>query len=219
MAESASSHSSMLVDLPEPGNVVEYTLSPDVPVKFGFYVSEVLFSCNGQDLILTGESGGVVIIKDYLAMAQEGVLPEFELHGGEQVPGNIYLFAFSDAALDVETAAGPLADHSTSEEVQVHIDSKGGLIPEADEHVVPDPAHVSGGHMNHGGGILTYSELFSDGPAGVVLHHGDETGYAPVLFGAEHCVPAADLSACSFADTFDPLGDVFQRLIDFHHVL
>jgi hypothetical protein len=221
--EAALSHDSMQVDLPEPGKVAEYTLSPDVPVRFGFYVSEVLFSCDGRDLVLTGEHGGVVIFKDYQAMAQEGSLPTFELHGGEEVPGDIYLFAFSDAALDVETAAGPLTNHTEGVEIEVHTDSRGGLIPGGDEHSALDPVHVhgvngaDGAHADHG--ILTYSELFSDCRPELFFHHGDAAGYVPALFGAEHCVASADLVACSFADSFDPLNDALQHVMDFHHVL
>jgi hypothetical protein len=211
----------MQVDLPEPGKVVEYTLSPDVPVKFGFFVSEVLFSCDGKDLVLTGEHGGVVIFKDYQAMAQEGALPTFELHGGEEVPGDIYLFAFSNTALEVETAAGPLTDHNDGVEIQDHSDSKGGLISGGDEHSVLDSIHVHGqgaaAPADHG--ILTYSELFSDSHGDLFLHHGDAAGYVPALFGAEHCVPMSDLASCSFADSFDPMDDALQHVMDFHHVL
>ena len=220
VAESASSQHSMQVELPEPGKVAEYTLSPDVPVKFGFFVSEVLFSCDGKDLVLTGEHGGVVIFKDYQSMAQEGALPMFELHGGEQVPGDIYLFAFSDTALDVETAAGPLTDHNEGVEIEDHTDSKGGLISGVEEHSALDSVHVHGTdapHAEHG--ILTYSELFSDSHGELFLHHGDEAGYVPTLFGAEHCVATADLPPCSLADSFDPLDDALQHVMDFHHVL
>ncbi|EGB14074.1 hypothetical protein DND132_0859 [Pseudodesulfovibrio mercurii] len=216
MAESAPTHTSMLVDLPEPGKVAEYTLSPDVPVKFGFYVSEVVFSAQGNDLVLTGEHGGVVVIKDYLSMAQDGALPMFELHGGEEVPGDVYLFAFGDAAMNMETAAGPLTDRSMSGEFRDHVDSKGDVPSGADEHSALDQAH--GAHADHGADILTYFELFSDGPE-VFPHHTDEAGYVPALFGAEHCAPLTDLSFCSFADTFDPLGDALQHVVDFHHAL
>lgn len=222
MAESGSSLNSMTVDLPEAGKVAEYSLSPDVPVKFGFYVSEVLFSCDGKDLVLTGEHGGVVVFKDYYSMAQDGVLPVFELHGGEQVPGDIYLFAFSDAGLDVETAAGPLPGAPESEGIEAHTDSKGGLVPEPDEHSALDSVHVHGlpgDHAGHGTGILTFSELFSGNSAQLSPHPGGEAGHAPVLSGAEHVTAMADPAACAFADSFDPMGDALQHAVDFHHLL
>jgi hypothetical protein len=209
----------MQVDLPEPGKVAEYTLSPDVPVKFGFYVSEVLFSCDGKDLVLTGEHGGVVIFKDYQAMAQENNLPMFELHGGEEVPGDIYMFAFSDTALDVETAAGPLTDQGEQVEFEDHSDAKGGLVSGGDEHFAPDSVHVHDSAAHGENGILTYSELFSDSHGELFLHHGDEAGSAPAMFVAEHCVSADDMASCSFADSFDPMDDVLQHVMDFHHVL
>jgi len=222
VAESTLSQHSMQVDLPESGKVAEYSLSADVPVKFGFFVSEVLFSCDGQDLVLAGENGGVVIFKDYQAMAQQGTLPVFELHGGEEVPGDIYLFAFSNTALEVETAAGPLMDHDENVEIEVHTDSKGGLISGGDKHSALDSVQVhdsetGAAHAEHG--ILTYSELLSDSHGELSLLHGDATGYVPALFGAEHCAPTADLASCSLADSFDPLGDALQHVMDFHHVL
>ena len=214
MAETAQPQNVLLISLPKAGEVAEYEISPDVHVKFGFYVSEVLFSCNGKDLVMTGEHGGVVVIKDYLPLAQEGVLPTFELHGGEEVPGNIYLFAFTDSALDVETAAGPITDHKGAEEYLDHTDSKGGIIPGAEDHSALDSAHA---HSLHGINVLTYGELFSDAHSDLLFHHGDEAGYAPSLFGSVHSAPAADVAMCSFADTFDPLGDALQHVVDFHH--
>jgi len=222
MAESGSSLNAMTVDLPEAGKVAEYSLSPDVPVKFGFYVSEVLFSCDGKDLVLTGEHGGVVVFKDYYAMAQDGTLPVFELHGGEQVPGDIYLFAFSDSGLDVETAAGPLPGASESDGIEVHTDSKGGLVPEPDGHSALDPVHVhglSGDHAGHGTGILTFSELFSDNSVEPFPHPAGVAGCAAALPGAEHCAAMANPAACAFADSFDPMGDALQHAVDFHHLL
>jgi hypothetical protein len=212
----------MQVDIPEPGKVAEYTLSSDVPVKFGFFVSEVLFSCDGKDLVLTGEHGGVVVFKDYQSMAQDGALPVFELHGGEQVPGDIYLFAFSNTALEVETAAGPLPAQTEGVEIKDQTDDRGGLISGGEEHSALDSVHVfdhGTGSAHDGHGVLTYTELFSDSHGELFLHHGDEAGYVPALFVAEHCGPAVDVASCSFADSFDPMDDALQQVMDFHHLL
>ncbi|WP_272700119.1 hypothetical protein [Desulfovibrio sp. Fe33] len=219
MAESVPSYNPMLVELPAPGKVAEFTLHPGVPVVFGFFVSEVVFSSEGADLILTGEDGGVVVFKDYLTMAREGALPDFELHGGEIVPGSIYLFAFTDGSLDVETAAGADAGKPQGVEVQDHTDSKGGLIPEMEDHAAPGGVHLHGVQGGRGGDILTYNELFSDGRSDFSSSHIDEPGYLPSLFGAEPHGAAAGLYAVTLSDIFDPMDDALQHLIEFHHSL
>ncbi|WFS61296.1 hypothetical protein LF599_11495 [Pseudodesulfovibrio thermohalotolerans] len=216
MAESAPLYNPMLVELPEPGKVAEFTLRSDVPVVFGFYVSEVVFSSDGNDLVLTGENGGVVIFKDYLIMAREETLPDFELHGGEVVPGSIYLFAFSDGASDVETAAGPDEDEPQSIEVLDQIDSRGGLIPDAEDDSTSDAISILGGHE---GDILTYNELFSDGSPDLSSNLVDEPGYLPSLLGAEPHGATVSLYAVTLSDIFDPMDDALQHLVDFHHTL
>ena len=219
MAESSQSQSMMQVSLPQAGEVAEYHLSSDIPVKFNFYVSEVLFSCNGMDLLLTGSNGGVVVLKDYLTMAQHDSLPMFELHGGEAVPGNIYLFAFSGAGSEVETAAGTPGGPSEMDE---YLDD-----PVNPGNVLQDPAHGSDGStslLNHGPslhhgseGVLAFSELFSDQHA----HLGgmDQVGHVPTLFGSVQAIPDANLSVCSLVDTFDPLDDVIQHAVQMPHYL
>ncbi len=44
-------------------------------------------------------------MKNYLLLAQNDNLPTFELLDGEQVTGDVYLFAFNEMEEDVETAA------------------------------------------------------------------------------------------------------------------
>lgn len=184
MADSTQTPSVMQVSLPEAGETVEYRFSPDIPVKFNFFVSEVLFSCDGDDLILTGNGGGTVIIKDYQSMAQAGMLPTFELNGGEEVPGDIYMFAFNDGGLDIETAAG------TPEEMA----GEGAFTDE-----------VSPGNL-----------LDGDTPASETL------GIDEVLSGADQISMDGasrlnfedDMTMPSLADSFDPVDDAIQQIID-----
>jgi len=146
VAENTQSMSVMQVALPEAGEAVEYRLSADVPVKFNFYVSEVLFSCDGNDLILTGDNGGAVILKEYQALALQEALPVFELNGGEQVPGDIYMFAFNDSALSVETAAGGEVEGA------VEAVSPGNVLPDLieDSSSALDSSLFQGGESGHG---------------------------------------------------------------------
>ena len=187
------------VSLPEAGETVEYHFSPDVPVKFTFFVSEVVFSCDGNDLILTGENGGAVVIRDYQAQANAGALPEFELHGGETVPGDIYLFAFSGAGLDIETAAG----------------SEEEMAGEGGDPVMPeqglDPLDVP-----EAGGAEDHSSLVSP-VAGEVLAFDavlpETVGEAALpgvsVFGFEGGTALGFLS-----DVHDSLADAVQHIID-----
>lgn len=212
MAESTPSQSVMQVSLPKAGEVAEYEVSPDVPVKFNFFVSEVLFSCHGGDLVLTGEEGGVVIIKDYQSLAMDGSLPAFELHGGEMVPGDIYLFAFSNNATDVETAAGTPETNSEMEEFLDDPVSPASLIPHGEDHSALDGSH---GHRE----ILALTDLFPDAPAEFQPVAGDEAGHALLLFGSVEAPHLPDMTVCSLADCFDPMDDALQLVVDFPQTL
>ena len=186
------------VSLPEAGETVEYRFSQDIPVKFNFFVSEVLFSCNGNDLILTGDSGGSVVIKDYQSMANEGTLPEFQLHGGETVPGDIYLFAFSGAGLDIETAAG------TEEEMAgegVEFTSPGNMLDATD---LPENLGTQD-HSSLGTPLTREIIVFDD----VLPHHGDVAMPGVSAFRFE-----ADPVIGSLADIHDPMADAIQHIID-----
>lgn len=202
MPDKINSGGILNVSLPESGSVVEYRVSSDVPVKFDFFVTEVIFSCNGNDLILTGENGGAVVIKDYQTMAMEGHLPVFELKGGEQVPGDIYLFAFSDSESSVETAAG-------GGEVE-------GLNPDEvipSEWLEPLLAPEEAGSEDSsssldGVDVLTYDALFSSVP--VV-----DSSPVATLSGAEVGFTNTSVTHYSLADNFDPVNDAIQHLIDF----
>lgn len=91
------------------GQAQTIQMESGVPVKFDFDLSEAVFSSSGDDLVITVENGGSVILEDYLTMAEEGSLPTFEMVNGEQVPGDVYMFAFNaDGATTeepLETAA------------------------------------------------------------------------------------------------------------------
>lgn len=189
------------VSLPEAGETVEYSFSSDVPVKFNFFVSEVLFSCNGNDLVLTGETGGAVVIKDYQTMANEGTLPEFQLYGGETVPGDVYLFAFSGAGLDIETAAGTEEEMEGNGQELAPLDSIPGVQDVQDDALSED-------HSSLGAPATGEPLAFDD----VLSVHGDVALAGVSVFRFD-----ADPVIGSLADIHDPVADAIQHIIDSPH--
>mgnify|MGYP000215221797 CR=1 FL=1 len=91
--------------LPGKGQIVEYDIAAGQLFSFGFDVNDAVFIGRGNDLVITVEGQGTVVINNYLPHAQDDSLPVFELMGGEVVPGDVYLFAFQNGD-ELETAAG-----------------------------------------------------------------------------------------------------------------
>ncbi|CCH50063.1 cadherin-like domain-containing protein, partial [Pseudodesulfovibrio piezophilus] len=104
---------------------VSYTLPADGVISFGFEVNDAIFSSNDNDLVITTENGGTIVIEDYAVAAEQGNIPVFELIGGEEVPGNVYLFVFNTAGDTIETAASGSVGGSG---VGAYIDDSGALF-------------------------------------------------------------------------------------------
>ncbi|WP_207264896.1 VCBS domain-containing protein [Desulfovibrio sp. Huiquan2017] len=96
------------ISLPGTGKTQTYHLEPGTPVKFDFDLANAVFTGTHGDLEITVEGGGTVILENYQALADTHSLPLFEMINGEQVAGDVYLFAFDGVNQngDVETAAG-----------------------------------------------------------------------------------------------------------------
>ncbi|WP_316896547.1 VCBS domain-containing protein [Pseudodesulfovibrio indicus] len=96
--------------LPGAGRSTSYRLTSDSLVRFDFDLSEAEFKGVGNDLEITVEGGGKVVLLDYLLLADANTLPLFEMMDGQQVAGDVYLFAFDtdqpQSQDDLETAAG-----------------------------------------------------------------------------------------------------------------
>jgi VCBS repeat-containing protein len=140
--------------LPGAGRSASYRLTPDALVRFAFDLSEAEFFGNGDNLEIITEGGGRVILLDYLALAQADALPVFEMLDGEQVEGEVYLFAFeSDQPVteqDLETAAGAAATGSGageySDDPGTLFDGLNALGPQGDAydgHPFPEPDPVN----------------------------------------------------------------------------
>ncbi|WFS61565.1 VCBS domain-containing protein [Pseudodesulfovibrio thermohalotolerans] len=102
--------------LPGAGQTSSYQLTANSLVRFDFDLAEAEFIGNGNNLEITVEGGGRVVLMDYLPLAVAGALPMMEMLDGQQVESGMYLFAFeSDRPLteaDMETAAGDAASSS-----------------------------------------------------------------------------------------------------------
>ncbi len=95
------------ISLPGAGNIQTYHLDADTPVKFDFDLANAVFNGENGNLEITVEGGGTIVLENYEALADTGSLPLFEMLNGEQVAGDVYLFAFegADQNADLETAA------------------------------------------------------------------------------------------------------------------
>jgi|GEM_PF-3286689 len=119
------------INLPSTGaESATYTLPENGQVSFGFDISDAVFNANDHNLIISIEGQGSVIIENYQNMAQEGSAPTFTLIGGEQVPGNVYLFLFNDGGDNLETATGG-GDHSGGG-INAYTDDSGTLFRSLD---------------------------------------------------------------------------------------
>ncbi|MBI9080619.1 MAG: cadherin-like domain-containing protein, partial [Pseudodesulfovibrio sp.] len=108
MAPSSTTHDPknvVVLNLPGEGNAETYKIDPNKPFQFGFDTADALFTGNGNDLVISTEDGGAIILENYLLLAKDGQVPTFELINGEEAPGDVYLFAFNDETEQLETAA------------------------------------------------------------------------------------------------------------------
>ncbi|MDD3311184.1 tandem-95 repeat protein, partial [Pseudodesulfovibrio sp.] len=126
MTDTAQNLTMISVGLPAPGTTQVVKLSANMLVEFQFDTTDVTYSHQGPNLVLTTPDGGVVIFEGFLDLAQEGGLPVFQLIGGEQIPGDVYLFAFENVeSTQSETAAGSSLGSSGA---GVYMDDEGNLF-------------------------------------------------------------------------------------------
>ncbi|MUM78839.1 tandem-95 repeat protein, partial [Pseudodesulfovibrio sp. F-1] len=127
MAENNTPQSRVALSLPGEGKAARFQITSDMSVFFDFDVSEAIFTGKGNDLVITVEGQGVIVIEDYRLLAEQGALPVFEMMGGIQVPGDVYLFAFIDGTEeeDLETAA---EGSSGSSGAGAYTDDSGSLV-------------------------------------------------------------------------------------------
>ncbi|WP_285906929.1 cadherin-like domain-containing protein, partial [Pseudodesulfovibrio pelocollis] len=117
----------LTLTLPGDGKSSRFQIAPDMLVAFDFDVSDAIFTGSGNDLVISVEGHGIIVIEDYLVLAEQGALPTFELMGGILVPGDVYLFAFNEVTEEeeLETAAD---GSSGSSGAGAYSDDSGSLV-------------------------------------------------------------------------------------------
>ncbi|MBI9113057.1 hypothetical protein, partial [Maridesulfovibrio ferrireducens] len=117
--------SNKTINLPGKGESVIYKVDETTSFNFGFNYSDATFTGNGDDLVISSEDNGIIILEGYLPLAKEELVPDFVLEDGEEIPGNVYLFAFSQDSNEIETAANTGTSGSGA---GVYVDMQGQLF-------------------------------------------------------------------------------------------
>ncbi|WP_419785369.1 tandem-95 repeat protein [Pseudodesulfovibrio sp.] len=113
------------VNLPGPNQTQVVKLTPNMLIEYNFDVADVTFSHNGSDLVLNAQNGGTLVFEGFLDLAHDGGLPVFQLISGEQVPGEVYLFAFENVNQNESETAANAAQ--TGSGAGVYTDDDGNL--------------------------------------------------------------------------------------------
>ena len=112
----ATSLDSMVIDdfaafvylsTPAAGQTEEVLLAVGDIVRVDFDINNQTLVVDGNDLRIEFESGAVLILDNFAALADQGVAPLFSLPDGAMIPGDILLSALAETPL--ETAAGETA--------------------------------------------------------------------------------------------------------------
>ena len=150
------------VSLPGAGQVATVQLTAGMLVVYQFDTSDATFASEGQNLVLTTANGGTIVFEGFLDLASTDELPVFELLGGEQVPGDVYLFAF-DLADEAESETA--ADSSLSGSgIGVYVDDDGNLYRSLESLQAMDDPNRDGGDDLSADTIRSYMETPSSNP-------------------------------------------------------
>ena len=95
------------ISQPAVGSNQVVTSVPGGVLQFDFDTSRATFARSGNDLTLTLDAGGKVIIDNFFVVGDQS-LPVFELNDGTRVKGDGYLTTAAPD-MDITTAAGPTA--------------------------------------------------------------------------------------------------------------
>lgn len=89
----------------EDGMTAVYAATSGSVIQFAFDTDNVVFGQQGEDLIITNAHGDVIVIDNYVALAEAGTPPHVLLDNGVEVAGDVFLFSVGHE----ETAAGAAA--------------------------------------------------------------------------------------------------------------
>jgi len=211
------------VSLPGAGKTQTYRVEADTPVKFDFDLADAVFSGIDGNLDITVEGGGTVVLENYQALADAGSLPLFEMASGEQVAGDVYIYAFDgvDRNADMETAAD---NANTGSGAGQYSDDPGALV--AGVEALGGQGDAFGGSaLSSDEDILgdTDDALAAAAVAPVILISGDDEGSVTEdlnvgetgLLTDSGQLLASDVNETFIAqDIIDPQGGTFSILAD-----
>ncbi|WFS61728.1 Ig-like domain-containing protein [Pseudodesulfovibrio thermohalotolerans] len=211
------------VSLPGAGKTQTYRIEADTPVKFDFDLADAVFSGIDGNLGITVEGGGTVVLENYQALADAGSLPLFEMASGEQVAGDVYIYAFDgvDRNADMETAAG---NANTGSGAGQYSDDPGTLVAGI-EALDGQGDAFDGSALSSEEDVLgdTDDALAGAAVAPVILISGDDEGSVTEdlnvgktgLLTDSGQLLASDVNETFIAqDIIDPQGGTFSILAD-----
>ena len=118
-----------VIQVPDSGNEsVSYALPNKGEVVFGFDIGEAVFSSSNENLVISMEGQGDIIIENYENVARSGNAPTFTLLNGEQVPGDVYLFVFNQPGQDAETLETAADGGASGSGIGAYTDDSGTLF-------------------------------------------------------------------------------------------
>ena len=163
------------VVIPDAGQTRTYTLSSGVPVQFDFNTDNAIFASRNGNLEITIEGDGTVILVGYKTLVDSGSLPIFKAMGGEEVAGDVYLFAFknrdANAEDEMETAASKYFDDPGDLAEGVDNLSQSGIIgTQTDSFATIHPQTTIADFSNQP--AMGMSNVPTD-PTSIVINNGD----------------------------------------------
>lgn len=96
----------------EDGVTAVYAATSGSVIQFSFDTDNVVFSQQGDDLVITDADGDVVVIDNYVALVEAGTSPQVLLEDGVAVAGDVFLFSVGQeqTAADAAASGGGLND-------------------------------------------------------------------------------------------------------------
>ncbi|SHN73300.1 DUF5801 repeats-in-toxin domain-containing protein, partial [Desulfovibrio litoralis] len=107
------------------GQTVNIPVTSKMELQFGFEVGSGLYSHEGDNLVITFDDGGKIVLEGFYAQPKEE-LPSFIVEEGVDIPAEQFLAQFNDESL--LPAAGPAARAPGSGGTGEYLDDAGNLI-------------------------------------------------------------------------------------------
>jgi hypothetical protein len=122
------------LNTPEAGQTQEVLLAVGDIVRVDFDINNQTLVIDGDDLRIEFENGAVIVLDNFVALADQGVAPLLSMPDGAMIPGEILLTALTETP--EETAAGEAASGGGS---SAYVDDMGDTLDGIDRLGVQDP--------------------------------------------------------------------------------